>query len=651
MTFFAGLFFLLTTPVCADEGPVSPPAVQETVILTTPEEIQGAPMRFPINTNIIGLEVDIQAFSSAVDIYLALITPEGELFFIDSDNTLTLEMLPHALGTTDALSTRVANLGIIHNGYYTGAWFITPANNGNFGGSLANPYTLGLYGFEVVIDDSTSLGWSKTYGGASEDSAYSVCPSGDGGFVFAGSTKSSGAGEYDVYVVKTDGDGNEIWSKTYGGESNDGGKSVCSAGDGSFIIAGYTKSFGAGEDDVYLIKIDGNGNEIWSKTYGGTAGDAARSVYPVTDGGFIVAGYTASSGAGKKDAYLIKVNNNGDEIWSKTFGSDRSETGHSVQQTADGGFIVAGYAEIINVFVPQNDIYLLKTDHNGNQLWTKTFGGGKNESGSSVRQTSDGGFIIAGITFSYGLGNHDAYLIRTDNTGNELWSKTFGGIRNESGTFSRETDDGGFILAGYTESFGAGKKDIALIRTDSDGNELWFKTFGKEKDDICGALHQTDDGGFLIAGYSKSVATDDYDAYLVRTDSDGNFNSPVLDCMEKGGEWSTTDNMCLTCDADHFYLCKHVLACRGAGGYWYDWGCNAAPDPDPVCRLECTPSGFTYSCGSDVSTHETTYCYEGLTRHVRTSYTLYSNGFNVRCSSAFCGDDLYCVESFGASCY
>jgi len=300
--------------------------------------------------------------------------------------------------------------------------------------------------------------WEKTFGGAGCDEGYSVQQTSDGGFIIAGVTSSFGAGEYDVYLIKTDGDGNEVWSMTFGGTSYDGGYSVQQTTDGGFIIAGYKSWTGAVGQDIYLNKTSGNGNEVWSKTFGGSSYDYGRSVQQTRDGGFIITGYTSSFGAGEYDVYLIKTDGDGNEVWSKTFGGSNWDSGNSVQQTTDDGFIIAGGTESFGA--GNYDVYLLKTDANGDEVWSKTFGGSSNDSGRSVQQTSDGGFIIAGETRSFGAGGRDVYLIKTDNDGNELWSKTFGGSSNDGGHSVRQTTDGGFISAGYTRSFGY---DVYLI--------------------------------------------------------------------------------------------------------------------------------------------------------------------------------------------
>jgi len=201
----------------------------------------------------------------------------------------------------------------------------------------------------------SATSFAKTYGGTDDDYAYSVQQTSDGGYIVAGETWSFGAGSWDIFLIKTDTNGNIIWAKTYGGTDWDVARSVQHTSDGGYIVAGYTRSFGAGSDDIFLIKTNANGNISWAKTYGGTSWDYAYSVQQTSDGGYIVAGWTDSFGAG--DIFLIKTNANGNIIWAKTYGETGGDYASSVQQTSDDGYIVAG---------SNSDVFLIKTDANGN---------------------------------------------------------------------------------------------------------------------------------------------------------------------------------------------------------------------------------------------------------------------------------------------
>ncbi len=255
--------------------------------------------------------------------------------------------------------------------------------------------------------------FAKTYGGTMEDYAYSVQQTSDGGYIVAGYTASFGAGIINILLIKTDANGNIIWAKTYGGTYIEYASSVQQTSDGGYIVVGGTWSFGAGLDDIFLIKTDANGNIIWAKTYGGTNYDNAYSVQQTSDGGYIVAGQTSSFGAGG-DIILIKTDANGDVQWAKTYGGISVDRAYSVQQTSDGGYIVAGQTSSFGAGL--DDIFLIKTDANGNIIWAKTYGGIYGDYASSVQQTSDGGYIVAGATGSFGVS--DIFLIKTDEDGN-----------------------------------------------------------------------------------------------------------------------------------------------------------------------------------------------------------------------------------------
>ena len=208
-------------------------------------------------------------------------------------------------------------------------------------------------------------------------------------------------------------------------------------------------------------------NVLWTNTFGGSNVDVGKSVQQTSDGGFIVGGWTWSFGAGIRDFYLIKTDEKGDALWTKTYGGTNDDLGYSVQQTSDGGFIFAGDTRSFGV--GNVDIYLIKTDESGNTLWTRTFGGSGDDFSRSVQQTSDGGYIIGGSTRSFGSGGTDIYLIKTDGGGSILWTNTFGGGDLDVSTSVQQTSDGGYIIIGYTRSFGAGSHDFYLVKTDANG--------------------------------------------------------------------------------------------------------------------------------------------------------------------------------------
>jgi len=372
--------------------------------------------------------------------------------------------------------------------------------------------------------------WERTYDNGRGDQGLSVVQTNDGGYIVTGSTiitTDSTNYHFQVYIIRTDNYGDTLWTKIYGGEDWDWGNSIQQTTDGGFIITGATYSPQTQTGDVYLIKTDENGDSLWTRTYGGVYVEVGNSVQQTTDEGYIITGYTRSTGTGSSEVYLIKTNNVGDTLWTKTFGGEENDVGYSVQQTTDGGYIITGYTlsfGVSNFY----DIYLIKTDSNGDSLWTKVFNGGSSDIGYSVEQTTDGGYIISGVTWSFGYGNDDVYLIKTDCNGDTLWTKTFGGTAYESGLTSvQQTIDGGYIVTGSTNSFGNGVDDVFLIKTDSDGNTLWTRTFGGTGNDCGRSVHQTIDGGYIITGYTWSFGGNKDDVYLIKTDENGIVTSTI----------------------------------------------------------------------------------------------------------------------------
>jgi hypothetical protein len=306
------------------------------------------------------------------------------------------------------------------------------------------------------------------------------------------------------------------WERTFGGPDNDLGSSVQQTSDGGYIVAGMTSYYGAGGGDVWLIKTDSRGNLEWERTFGGLGPDKGSSVQQTSDGGYIVAGMTSYYGAGGGDVWLIKTDSRGNLEWERTFGGPDDDWGSSVQQTSDGGYIIAGVTESYGYGAGWEDVWLIKMDSRGNLEWERTFGGPYDDWGFSVQQTSDGGYVIASMTSSYEAGEEDVWLIKTDSQGNLEWERTFGGSDDDKGLSVQQTSDGGYVVAGMTFSYGAGGVDVWLIKTDLRGNLEWERTFGGPDDDWGSSVQQTSDGGYVVAGMTSYYGARGEDVWLIK---------------------------------------------------------------------------------------------------------------------------------------
>jgi hypothetical protein len=431
--------------------------------------------------------------------------------------------------------------------------------------ALVSTLALVLYAIATpaMASDGVNLieHWNKTFGGTSDDYGYSVQQTADGGYIIAGYTFSYGAGDADIWLIKTGSNGTEEWNKTFGGAEADllDHGSVRQTSDGGYIITGYTYSYGAGDADVWLIKTDSDGFEQWNRTFGGEALDWGHSVQQTSDGGYIIAGRTDPYAGARADAWLIKTDSNGVEEWNRTFGTEACEYAASVQQTSDEGYIIAGRTSSYGAAVI--DAWLIKSDSNGTEEWNRTFGGPYYDYGYSVQQTLDSGYIMVGSTNN----RQDLWLIKTDAGGIEDWNRTFGGTFMDEGYSVQQTADGGYIVAGYAESYGAGSGDVWLIKTDSDGIEQWNKTFGGAELDKGYSVQQTVDSGYIVAGFTNSYGAGDADVWLIKLKSSASelFDTGPGDYPSIMGVHSGT----ITPKHDVVVEQMYTYSCEGTGGH------------------------------------------------------------------------------------
>ena len=349
------------------------------------------------------------------------------------------------------------------------------------GASLTIALAFVLYAFGAF--DTEGEIWNVTYGGPGFDMGTSVYETCDGGYIVSGATNSYGSGGYDAWLIKTKSRGSEEWNRTYGGPGDEEGMAIAGAKDAGYAIAGGTNSYGAGDFDAWLIEVDSKGDERWNRTYGGSGYDWAYSIQKTKDDGYVLVGETESFGAGGIDAWLIRVDSDGAEIWNVTFGGAKDDGGHSVQET-DDGYVAAGFTESYGA--GGSDLWLIKIDSDGAEIWNVTFGGSKDDVGESVRLANEGGYVISGganAPWNADPRTGDAWLIRADPDGNAIWGRifSFGDSGYDLATSADETDDGGHVVAGWSSD---GSLNVWLIKADSSGMKEWdisFNESGREE--------------------------------------------------------------------------------------------------------------------------------------------------------------------------
>jgi len=380
-----------------------------------------------------------------------------------------------------------------------------------------NVYSLGHENYQnnifflkpISIKNNPFEIWNKTFGGDREEYAMfrSLKHNSDDTFFIISQTNSFGSGNNDIWLIKTDLEGNELWNRTYGGSNDEWPGWLIETAEGGYILIGTTFSYGVGESDIWLIKIDSNGNIEWDRTLGGSGHEWGQHIFHTNDGYFIGA-RTNSFGAGQYDNWLVKTDENGNIIWDKTIGTRGAEWGGYLIETLDGGYASIGYTT--DPSVNNFDMHLIKIDENGNELWSKTFDDRGMEHGHGLCQSSDGGYILTGLTSEYWGSEGDIFIVKTDQFGNEIWSKTIGGSADELGNSIIMTSDNNYLITGSLDS------DLLLLKIDDEGNNIFSYKIGGEGYDSGGSLLQLTDENYIISGYTNSYGAGDFDIWLLK---------------------------------------------------------------------------------------------------------------------------------------
>lgn len=374
--------------------------------------------------------------------------------------------------------------------------------------------------YNCLIGNTLIEYWVHAYGTSSGEEAYSVQQTSDGGYVIAGNTTTFGE---DMWIVKLDSSANISWQIRYGQEYQDIAYSIQQTSDNGYIVGGSTFINMSGrETDIWILKLNSTGAVIWSNWYGGISDEWVNSVQQTSDGDYIAAGTTYSFGTGGCNVWVSKLNSAGGTTWQKTYGIGNADEAYFIQQTNDTGYIMAGSTYSAS---SSYDMWILKLDATGNVIWQKSYGGTNSDYARSVKQTSDSGYIAAGSTSSFGAGGSDAWIIKLDSTGTIIWQRAYGGVNSDEAYSVLQDSDGSYIIAGRTNSFGAGLYDFWLLKIDSNGNIIWQKTYGGTLNDYARSVIKTSDGSFLVAGSGASFGTGGLDFWVMKINPSGNIGS------------------------------------------------------------------------------------------------------------------------------
>lgn len=373
----------------------------------------------------------------------------------------------------------------------------------------------------VIASNSFVFGqetWRRVYGAYDEERCIAVRAISSTEFILAGTTGSFGSGSSDIYLMNVDGSGNHQWSKTLGSEWIEQARDLRVLPDGGFIIAGTTNSGDNGGYDALLIRTNSDGEILWEKSFGGEDWDFFNQVKIVSTGGFIIAGQTFSSGEPGGNAWLVRLDDEGEVIWERTLGGSGLHTGMSASEVPDNGFIIVG-----SLADGDTQGFAARYGEEGEMIWVETYGGDSIDIATDVVVCQDGGFSIVGSTSSYSP-HMEAWHFKIDENGEEIWFHNWGQINDQESFEHYELSDGNYITIGYTKTSGGGGKDMFLLKSDSEGQFIFGRTFGGFYDDEGFGLDVLDDG-FICGGYSNSFGFGSSDYYLVRTGVDGTTES------------------------------------------------------------------------------------------------------------------------------
>ena len=379
--------------------------------------------------------------------------------------------------------------------------------------------------------------WDKTFGGTDTEEINDITKTNDEGFVVVGYTEDAtkGAGDKDFWVMKINKFGSLVWEKTYGGSKKDIAYAVIENTDGDYVVAGETKSYkatGGRYSEFWVMKLNkADGTQVWAYPFGKKSVDIAYDVIQTNDGGYAVVG-SSRDGTTKENFWILKLTSDGTKTWEATYGGKAEDFAHSIVQNSDGTYVVAGKTKSSGIDISSSidifnngkeDIWVMKITADGQtQRWAKTFGGNENDNALAIIKTTDGGYAISGETMSKGSGQHDFWILKINSAGTKTWEKTFGGVQYDRNPSMIQTADGGYAVVGNTNS-GRANFDAWLLKLNSSGNKTWEKFFTGNKSERIYGIVQTKYGGYTLAGATNTKGNGNYDGWVLKVDKNGDL--------------------------------------------------------------------------------------------------------------------------------
>jgi len=376
--------------------------------------------------------------------------------------------------------------------------------------------------FTMIVAGNCFGGWERTYGEENLTKAVAIIQSSEGNYIVGGYTNSDDVNNYDIFVMKADTSGDTIWFRKYGGPESEMGCFITETFDGDYIVAGNSYSYGDGSRDIFILRLNTDGDTIWTKTYGGSGTEDAFSITSLSDCTYGITGATSSYGSGSFDMYILKLMGNGDTVWTKTYGGEYLDFASDLIETSDHNLLIVGVYSSYGLYGDQ--MYIMKLNPFGDTLWTKKY---SDCTGRSIIETPDSGFYITGELF-IGL-DRDAYIYKVDSYGDTIWTKKYGGTDWDLGFDIFKLSDGNYGLCGYTYSYGEGLFDGWLLKIDLTGDTIWTRTYGESTSEYLYSGIPLEEGGCVLAGvfdYESWLGPDstrmyEGNLYLVKTDSMG----------------------------------------------------------------------------------------------------------------------------------